>query len=109
MPNAREVLTKERSSAVLYIASLPWLEPNALYRFEIRTAPRDGGFAVTFEPGGMYREAPRGGIELRSLEAGQEEDGGRVARGRSRSANDDEEIDSLLVRRAMSTLCSAKE
>ncbi|KYN21295.1 hypothetical protein ALC57_06220 [Trachymyrmex cornetzi] len=61
----------------------------------------NSSITVTFEPGGMCRGTPRGGIERRSLEARQEDDRGRMARGRSQSANDDE-IDSLLARYGMS-------
>ncbi|KYQ60209.1 hypothetical protein ALC60_00617 [Trachymyrmex zeteki] len=72
-----------------------------LFRFAPHRGTSNSGITVTFEPGGMCRGTPRGGIERRSLEARQEDDRGRVARGRSQSANYDE-IDSLLARYSMS-------
>lgn len=104
----RARVLRERSSTVLYIASLPFARfKRGLFRFAPHRGTSNSGITVTFEPGGMCRGTPRGGIERRSLEARQEDDRGRVARGRSQSANYDE-IDSLLARYSMSIWCCAR-
>lgn len=104
--NARENTEEALVGDAIYSLPTPLARTErGLFRF---AATSDGGIIVTFEPGGMCRRTPRGGIERQPLEAGQEGDRGRVARGRSQSANDDE-IDSPLARCSMSIQCSARE